>query len=301
MIHKRSDCYEYPAPPDNPLLLEGAKKLVFGSAANESMLSNIASLQTVAGTGANNIGARFLTKFLKPRRVWLPDPTWANHHFIWTVAAPEVEQATYPYYKPTLHEVDYQGMLDALESKAEQGDVLVLQACAHNPTGTDLTKDQWDGVAALCKSKEIFPLFDLAYQGLASGDVDEDASSIRLFVQRYGLEVGVAQSFSKNFGLYSERVGVFHLKTLSREACENAARHLTFLQVSEILVPPTYGALIVGSILSNDALKSQWEEDLRIMSGRMRSMRQVLWGGLKGLGTPGNWDHIVTDVSQSLQ
>lgn len=263
------------------------------------MLSKIASVQTVAGTGANNIGARFLTKFLNPRRVWFPDPTWANHHFIWTVAAPEVEQVTYPYYKHTQHEIDYQGMLDALESKAEQGDVLVLQACAHNPTGTDLTKDQWDGIAAMCKSKGIFPLFDLAYQGLASGDVDEDASSIRLFVQKYGLEVGVAQSFSKNFGLYSERVGVFHLRTLSREACENAARHLTFLQVSEILVPPTYGARIVASILSNDALRSEWEENLRTMSGRMRSMRQALFSGLRRLGTPGNWDHIVTDVSQS--
>ena len=275
-----------------PVFIESARDLLFGNP-SPSLTSRIGSLQTISGTGAVHLGARFLNDSLSPKRIWVSDPTWGNHHAIFDIAAPNVEQKMYPYYDASTCSLNFTGMMKTLESEAQPGDVILLHACAHNPTGIDPTKEQWKQIADLCERKHLFPFFDSAYQGFASGDVDEDAWAVRHFVSRGTLELVVAQSFSKNFGLYGQRVGAFHIVTSDEQARDKALSHLIYLQRAEISNPPVYGARIVAFILQNPEFKAEWEQDLLIMSGRIKTMRAALFGELQELKTPGNWQHIV--------
>lgn len=133
--------------------------------------------------------------------------------------------------------------MQKLESEAEKGDVILLHACAHNPTGIDPTRDQWSEIASLCKRKGIFPFFDAAYQGFASGDLDNDAWAVREFASR-GMEICVAQSFSKNLGLYGQRVGAFHVVCSNPDAAKKVASQIVELQRGEFSTPPAYGMCI---------------------------------------------------------
>lgn len=275
--------------------VESARDLLFGSPSS-ALTSRIGSLQTISGTGAVHLGARFLNDTLHPARIWVSDPTWGNHHAIFDIAAPAVEQKMYPYYDAATCSLNFKGMMETLENEAQTGDLILLHACAHNPTGIDPTKEQWKQIADLCERKRLFPFFDSAYQGFASGDVDEDAWAVRHFVERGTLELVVAQSFSKNFGLYGQRVGAFHIVAADEDAKDKALSHLIYLQRAEISNPPVYGARIVSMILRNEELKREWEQDLLIMSGRIKTMRSLLFGELQRLKTPGSWDHIVNQV-----
>ncbi|KAG9853524.1 aspartate aminotransferase, partial [Aureobasidium melanogenum] len=272
--------------------VESARDLLFGNP-SASLTSRIGSLQTISGTGAVHLGARFLNDSLSPKRIWVSDPTWGNHHAIFDVAAPNVEQKMYPYYDAATCSLNFTGMMETLERDAQPGDLILLHACAHNPTGIDPTKEQWEKIADLCERKQLFPFFDSAYQGFASGDVDEDAWAVRHFVSRGTLELVVAQSFSKNFGLYGQRVGAFHIVAADQDAKDKALSNLIHLQRAEISNPPVYGARIVAFILRNEELKREWEQDLLIMSGRIKAMRAALYGELQALQTPGSWEHIV--------
>ena len=276
--------------------VESARDLLFGNP-DPALTSRIGSLQTISGTGAVHLGARFLSDSLKPARIWVSDPTWGNHHAIFDIASPDVEQKLYPYYDAKTCSLNFTGMMKTLESEAQPGDLILLHACAHNPTGIDPTKEQWKQIADLCERKHLFPFFDSAYQGFASGDVAEDAWAVRHFVERGTLEMVVAQSFSKNFGLYGQRVGAFHIVAADEDARDKALSHLIYLQRAEISNPPVYGARIVSLILRNEELKREWEQDLLIMSGRIKTMRAALFGELQRLKTPGNWEHIVNHVS----
>jgi aspartate aminotransferase len=177
--------------------------------------------------------------------------------------------------------------------------IILLHACAHNPTGVDPTQDQWRELAALLKQKSHFPFFDCAYQGFASGDLARDAWAIRYFVSQ-GFELCIAQSFAKNFGLYGERAGAFHFVTgPSPDAAKTISRigsQLQQLQRSEISNPPAYGARIASLILNDATLFAEWEANLREMSGRIISMRQALRARLEELGTPGTWNHITDQI-----
>jgi aspartate aminotransferase len=275
-----------------PAFIESARDLLFGNP-SPSLASRIGSLQTISGTGAVHLGARFLNDSLSPKRIWVSDPTWGNHYAIFDMAAPNVEQKSYPYYDAATCSLNFTGMMKTLEDEAQPGDVILLHACAHNPTGIDPTKEQWKQIADLCERKHLFPFFDSAYQGFASGDVDEDAWAVRHFVERGTLELVVAQSFSKNFGLYGQRVGAFHIVVSDEQARDKALSHLIYLQRAEISNPPVYGARIVAFILQNEELKAEWEQDLLIMSGRIKTMRAALYGELQVLQTPGSWEHIV--------
>lgn len=152
--------HEYLPIRGNSKLLEGARKLVFGAVG--ALNPAIASIQTIAGTGANHIGARVLADTLKPKNVWLPDPTWSNHPLIWEKADRNIKQRSYPYYSPTDNGFDFNGMVKRLELESNPGDVLILHACAHNPTGLDPSRDQWKSIADLCIRLNLFPLFDSA-------------------------------------------------------------------------------------------------------------------------------------------
>lgn len=223
---------------------------------------------------------------------------------IWEVAAPNVTRKLYPYYEPSTRALDFEGMLAELENSAEENDVVILHACAHNPTGIDPTKEQWKKIAEVVGRKKLFVVFDCAYQGFASGDTDADAWAIRYFYST--LFVGpssstpagmfVCQSLSKNFGLYGERIGALHLVTPSSISPEGAKAHLVQLVRAEISCPSLFGARIVQTVLDDAELRLKWQEDVRIMALRIKGVRSLLKSELERLGTPGDWSHIEQQI-----
>ncbi|KAL6806193.1 pyridoxal phosphate-dependent transferase [Trichoderma sp. SZMC 28012] len=275
-------------------LLDSAQKLVFDTTPEDA--NTIASIQTIAGTGANHLGALFLAKTIRPRTVWISDPTWINHEEIWKLADPDIKRRKYPYFNKEILDLDFEGAMSTLSSMAGEGDVVILHGCAHNPTGRDFTKEQWRTIARICEQKRLIPFFDLAYQGFATGDLDEDAWPIRYFFRNTSLEMLVAQSFSKNFGLYGERIGVLHVVCRTDDTRTKVVNVLTRLSRAEITTCPITGSKIVAKVLGNKDLKAQWQHDLLHMSGRMRRMRQRLVDELRKRQTPGQWGHILTDI-----
>ncbi|KAK2735874.1 hypothetical protein FQN57_001080 [Myotisia sp. PD_48] len=302
--------HEYLPIPGYAPFINLARDLVFGLDPRIP-IDRIASLQTVSGTGANHIGARFLADHLPllpadsngqkaKRTIWISDPTWINHHLIWDLVSSgstgsPLERRTYPYYHEPTRSLDFTGMMKTLEAEVKEGDIILLHACAHNPTGIDPTRSQWLEIASLCERKGLFPFFDSAYQGFASGDLDNDAWPIREFAAR-GMEICVAQSFSKNLGLYGQRVGAFHLVAKDANAGVRARSQIVELQRGEISTPPAYGARIAATILSDPVLVEEWKKDLITMSSRIKSMRRALYDELQRLNTPGTWEHIINQI-----
>ncbi|KAI9166326.1 aspartate aminotransferase [Paramyrothecium foliicola] len=280
-----------------------ARDLIFFSGEDASVLSDpnrdsrIASVQTVSGTGANHMGARFVADHVRPQHAWLPDPTWANHHTIWETVG--ITTKLYPYYKASDCTFDFDAMMRTLEAYAQPRDVLVLHTCAHNPTGLDPSKEQWMAIADICQRKQLLPFFDTAYQGFASGNPVQDVWAIRYFYrQQPRLEMLVAQSFSKNFGLYGQRTGALHLVLgeVSAETRSNAFQSLQHLLRSEISMAPKYGSTVVKTVLNSKELTAAWMADLQVMSSRIRNMRHALYDELIRLGTPGTWNHIIGQI-----
>ncbi|KAJ5635121.1 uncharacterized protein N7484_008434 [Penicillium longicatenatum] len=280
-----------------PDLTAAAQKLIVGADSPAIKEKRICTLQTISGTGAVHLGGLFLAKFhpQKPT-VYLSNPTWANHHQIFSNVGLNI--ATYPYFSTQTKGLDFNGMMQSIQN-APNGSVILLHACAHNPTGVDPTQDQWREIAAAMRARSQFPFFDTAYQGFASGDLNRDAWSIRYFIEQ-GFELCVAQSFAKNFGLYGERTGAFHFVSAPGADASTATAHvasqLAILQRSEISNPPAYGARIASRILNDPVLFKEWEDDLRTMSGRILEMRAGLRERLEKKGTPGSWDHITSQI-----
>ncbi|KAI8660078.1 Aminotran-1-2 domain-containing protein [Fusarium keratoplasticum] len=277
----------------HPGLIRGAQELAIGTTRD---LKRVASIQTVSGTGANHIAALFLSTRLKPKTVWISDPSWINHTEIWKLAGPGVQQRFYPYFDAKNSKVDFEGMTETLRNDAQKGDVVILHACAHNPTGADLTESQWKIVADICREIGLFAVFDMAYQGFASGNLEQDAFAITHFYDSLDMEFAIAQSFSKNFGLYGERIGVLHVVALDAKAAANTTLLLTQLSRAEITSCPSYGARIVAEILGDAILFKQWLKDLVEMSQRMKSMRLSLYQGLERRKVRGSWKHLLSDI-----
>jgi aspartate aminotransferase len=269
----------------------------------DELPSHIVSVQTISGTGANHLGAMFLAQQLQPRNVFISDPTWSNHHLIWQLAAPAVKRRTYPYYKPATRSLDFEGMVSTLENDAEEGDVVILHACAHNPTGIDPTRDQWKQLAQLFMRKRLFAFFDSAYQGFATGDVDADAWAVRFFHETLfnRHEPGpagmcVAQSFAKNFGLYGERAGAFHLVLPANGSSTGAQSQLHRLIRAEISNCPLFGCRIVHAVLSNPELTTLWKQDLGTMSSRIKAVRGKLREQIERHPGVGDWSHLESQI-----
>lgn len=260
----------------------------------------VATLQSISGTGALHLGASFLSKFYpgdaKPT-VYVSNPTWANHKQIFNNVGLPVE--SYPYFDPSTRGLDFAGLCATLRTAPEQS-IILLHACAHNPTGVDPTREQWQEIARIIRARRHFPFFDCAYQGFASGDLDRDAWAIRYFVNEEGFETCIAQSFAKNFGLYGQRVGAFHFVSAAADDAAvvsgNIGSQLAVLQRSEISNPPGYGARIAALVLNDAGLFGEWKEDLKTMSGRIMEMRDRLRNGLEQKGTPGAWDHVTRQI-----
>lgn len=185
-------------------------------------------------------------------------------------------------------------MVELLRREAKENDVLLLHGCAHNPSGVDPTREQWEVIATMVQEKKLFAFFDNAYQGFASGSLDDDAWSVRHFTNR-GLELLVCQSFAKNMGLYGERVGALHL-AVSDNTRDNVLSQMVRLQRAEISTPPLFGSRIAALILSTPDLYDLWLKDLVTMSSRVKQMRQALYEALINLKTPGQWKHVVDQI-----
>lgn len=246
-----------------------------------------------------HLGALFLSKFYpRPNNepVYFSAPTWANHNQIFSNVGLPIK--TYPYFSAQSKGLDIDGMIEAIQ-RAPNGSIILLHACAHNPTGVDPTQDQWRQIAKVIRSREHFPFFDCAYQGFASGNLDKDAWAVRYFIDE-GFELCVSQSFAKNFGLYGERAGCFHFVTApgsgAADTIERIASQLAILQRSEISNPPAYGARIASLILNDEKLFQEWQSNLRTMSGRIIDMRKALRKMLEEMGTPGTWRHITDQI-----
>ncbi len=237
------------------------------------------TLQTPGGTGALRLALELIAQQLPAASLWISDPTWANHEQLCTQAG--IACRFYPYYDPVAKRLDTAPFLAALR-QVPAGDVVLLHGCCHNPTGHDPDRDTWHEIATIAAARGFLPLIDMAYQGFARG-LDQDAAGLRLLAEA-GLPLLVCHSFSKNFGLYKERVGT--LSVLGFEAAE-AYRLLSQLKVMARTLwssPPGHGSQIVERILGEPTLRTQWEAELQDMRERLNAMRHLLAESLQELG-----------------
>lgn len=272
---------------------DAATRLLLGADSPAIAKNRAGSVQTVSGTGALRLGFDFLFSNYPVKTVYISSPTWGNHGAILKqVGYKDVRQ--YAYYKEETRGLDIEGMLRDLEGSPD-GAIVLLHACAHNPTGVDPTKDEWRRILAVIKEKKLFPFFDCAYQGFASGDVNQDAWCIRQCVKE-GSELFVAQSFSKNFGLYNERVGQLCVVLSNVSYVSPVLSQLELLSRRMWSNPPNHGVRIVTIALNNPSLYQDWLDNLVCMVDRIKTMRMELYKFLKAKGTPGSWEHIVNQI-----
>jgi len=252
-----------------------------------------ATVQGISGTGSLRIGGAFLNAFFPgPKDVYLPTPSWGNHTPIFKHSGLNVK--AYRYYQPSTCGFDFQGALEDI-NKIPEKSIILLHACAHNPTGVDPKPEQWAELSALIKKRNLYPFFDMAYQGFASGDVDKDAFAVRLFIKE-GHQIALAQSFAKNMGLYGERAGAFSLLCSSKEEADRTMSQLKILIRPMYSNPPIHGARLVAEILGDAALKREWLGDVKEMADRIISVRSTLRANLKKLGSARNWEHITDQI-----
>ncbi|MDN3649208.1 amino acid aminotransferase [Reinekea marina] len=243
--------------------------------------------QTPGGTGALRIAADFMASQLNVDKIWISNPTWANHNSVFKSAG--LQTAAYSYYDPQTHGLDFDGMKADL-NRAEAGDAVLLHGCCHNPTGIDPTLEQWKELATIAKDRGLIVLFDFAYQGFAQG-IEEDAAGLRAFTEEVP-ELLVASSFSKNFGLYNERVGAFTLVGSNSEVADNAFSQVKTIIRSNYSNPPAHGAKVVATVLGDASLKAQWIEEVAYMRQHIHQLRGKFVTALAKLGVAQDFSFI---------
>jgi aromatic-amino-acid transaminase len=255
---------------------DAVQALVFGNDNPARADGRIASVQTLGGSGALKVGADFIKRYFPKSQVWVSDPTWENHRFIFERAGFEVN--TYPYYDEATGGLRFDAMLDAID-KLPAKSVVLLHACCHNPTGVDLDQAQWVKIVDVLQKRDLLPFVDMAYQGFGSG-LDDDAFAVREIARR-GVPAFIANSFSKNFSLYGERCGGLHVISDDAAAADRVLGQLTSAVRANYSNPPTHGAKIVTHVLNTPELKQSWEQELASMCQRIARMRQAIHDGLK--------------------
>jgi len=270
---------------------KAAQQLVFGADHPLSRDGKIVTVQSLSGTGALRVGFEFIKQFI-PGDVYYSDPTWGNH--ITIIEKAGLSHKKYPYFEPTTKGLNFEGMYKAIEA-AKPGSIVLLHVCAHNPTGVDPTEEQWRILAKLFKKNKLFPFFDSAYQGFATGDLKRDAQSIHIFLEE-GLQMLIAQSFAKNMGLYGERVGALHIVTKSKPVAEKVLSQISLVIRPMYSNPPANGARIASKVLTNPQYRERWEKELKAVSGRIQDMRRALYDELIALKVPGKWEHIIKQI-----
>lgn len=270
-----------------------AAKLAFGD--KSSIIENKlnVTVQGISGTGSLTIGAAFLKDFFPGSRdLYLPAPTWGNHVPLFKRNNFNIKH--YKYYDPKTCGFDLKGCLDDI-NKIPEKSIILLHACAHNPSGVDPKEKEWEQISELIKKKKLFPFFDMAYQGFASGDTDKDAFAPRLFVE-HGHQIALAQSFAKNMGLYGQRVGAFTLTASNTDEADRLMSQLKIVIRPMYSNPPIHGALIAEYILKDQDIYNQWLKDVKTMADRIITMRQKLRNGLTQEGSRKDWSHVTDTI-----
>jgi aromatic-amino-acid transaminase len=240
---------------DNPALKEG----------------RIVTVQALGGTGALKVGADLIKRINGGASVWISDPSWENHRALFEYAGYEVK--TYPYYDPATHGLKFDAMLEALE-QMPSGDVVLLHACCHNPTGVDLKADQWERVIQVVNKRGLVPFLDIAYQGFADG-LDADAAAVRRFSAAVPV-LFVSSSFSKSLSLYGERVGALSIVTQDASDVAKVLSQVKRVIRTNYSSPPTHGGQTAATVLTTPELRTQWDQELGQMRERIKLMRREL-------------------------
>ena len=248
-----------------------------------------ATAHTPGGTGALRVAGEFLKKINPAATVWVSDPTWPNHNGIFGDAGFKVEK--YAYYDAQTRTMDFDGMLASMKTMAA-GDIIILHACCHNPSGIDPTAEQWEQIAQVINEKKLLPLMDFAYQGLGRG-LDEDAEGLRIVAAAVE-EMVICSSFSKNFGLYKERVGAITLKGGSTEAIDAAFSNLKTIIRRLYSTPPAHGGAIVTTIMNDTSLRAEWEDEVAQIRRRIAEMRELFVATLKAKGVKQDFSFLTS-------
>ena len=265
----------------DPAYLRPVRDLVFGSGNAAVAEGRVETLHTPGGTGALRVAADLVHRLRPGATIWMSTPTWPNHPQVFAAAG--MATASYPYLDPATGTLDAAGMLAALRG-APAGDVVLLHACCHNPTGIDPTPDVWRQVGDVIAERGLLPLVDFAYQGFGDG-LEADAAGLQSLI-RPGAELLVASSFSKNFSLYDERVGALSIVGASRDEAVTLLSHAKATVRANYSNPPAHGGEVVATILADEALRARWVDEVSAMRARIKGNRRLFVDGLREAGAP---------------
>jgi aspartate/tyrosine/aromatic aminotransferase len=271
----------------SPEYARAAQQLILGSQHEAIASERVATSHTPGGTGALRIAADFIRQLYPTSRVWLSEPTWPNHPSVFAAAGLHTE--SYAYFDKRTNGIAWDAMLEALE-KIPAGDVVVLHACCHNPTGIDPTPRQWEQIGETIRSRGVLPLVDFAYQGFAEG-IWEDTTGLRALCPP-GAEAMVCSSFSKNFGLYRHRVGALTVVAAERDAAAKVQSQIKRCIRASYSNPPAHGAALVTEVLGDPELKQIWENEVNHMRHRIDRMRTLFVERLRAHGVPGDFSFM---------
>ncbi|MBU6270122.1 MAG: aspartate/tyrosine/aromatic aminotransferase [Betaproteobacteria bacterium] len=263
------------------------QQLLFGAGSPLLAAGRVATFEALGGTGGLKIGADFLRRLQPGARIWISDPSWENHRALFEAAGFPVN--TYPYYDPQTHGVKFDALIACLEG-LPANDIVVLHACCHNPTGVDLSPEQWALIVEVVRARGLIAFLDCAYQGFGDG-IEADATALRRFADS-GLSFFVSSSFSKSFSLYGERVGALSVVTADRDETARVTSQIKRVIRTNYSNPPTHGASVVAAVLSTPALRAQWETELAGMRERIRAMRTALVDKLKARGVARDFSFV---------
>lgn len=274
--HAREETKSYLPIDGVPGYNKQVQTLLFGPDAAVVAEKRTVTIQGLGGTGALKVGADFLRRFFPEAALYISDPSWENHRALFEAAGFSVK--SYPYYDAATHGVDFDAMIAALQQLPAHS-IVVLHACCHNPTGVDLSPDQWDTLVTLFQHKALIPFLDFAYQGFGAG-LEADAYAVRAFA-RAGISCLIASSFSKSFSLYRERVGALTVVTSEEVEAKRVLSQLKRVIRTNYSSPAAHGANVVATILADETLHALWETELTVMRERIRLMRALFVQGLK--------------------
>ena len=264
------------------------QSLLFGADSVAVRKGRIVTVQALGGTGGLKLGGDLLRRINPDAQLWISDPSWENHRAVFEYAGFTVN--TYPYYDAPTHGVNFAGMIETLQ-KLPAGSIAVLHACCHNPTGVDLSPQQWEKVIEVVNARGLMPFLDIAYQGFAES-IDADAAAVRRFTEACPV-VFVSSSFSKSLSLYGERVGALSIVT---ENAEEAARTLSQLKRvirTNYSNPPTHGSQVVAMVLTTPELRSLWEKELGQMRDRIKTMRRELVAKIRAIRSDFDFSFVI--------
>jgi len=265
-----------------------SKKLIFGN--DQNLLDRVATVQSISGCGAISLTSQYLAERKEPQTVTLLTPTWDNHYVLFNKIAKIIGLEMYDTKTSGFRSNE---VIEALRKTVPYGSTVVLQACAHNPTGVDPSERDWTEISKICKERHLLPIIDGAYLGFISGNISKDSTFIKILLEDKH-EFFVCQSYSKIMGLYGERIGALHAVCNKKEDVAKLEGYFSTITQELAWRPGAYPSHIVSRILGTQEYYNDWMAELQEVTGRIRDMRVLLHKKMKELRTPGNWDFILS-------